>query len=180
MIVPILKELGHDCRGWAIYTNGGIRVVNGETFVGWGVNFRSSHGRIYVMFGPVVTTGAHLAFSGARTHSNNTAEMTAMIEALSFLGPRGPVTHDERSRFLMVLSCCWYLSLHDPSPHTCAARLWSVCVLNPSPPLPKKSQSEAPPPPQMSMTLDLPPMSRTTPGGGGGAKKCQSEGGGRR
>ena len=24
--------------------------------------------------------------------------MTAMIEALSFLGPRGPVTHDERSR----------------------------------------------------------------------------------
>ena len=32
---------------------------------------------------------ANLAFSGARTHSNNTAEMTAMIEALSFLGPRG-------------------------------------------------------------------------------------------
>ena len=43
------------------------------------------------MFGPVITTEAHLAFSGARTHSNNTAETTAMIEALSFLGPRGPV-----------------------------------------------------------------------------------------
>ena len=25
---------------------------------------------------------AHLAFSGARAHSNNTAEMTAMIEAI--------------------------------------------------------------------------------------------------
>ena len=50
-----------------------------------------------VMFGPVVTTEAHPAFSGARAHSNNTAEMTAMIEALSFLGPRGPVTHDEQS-----------------------------------------------------------------------------------
>ena len=35
---------------------------------------------------PVITNEAHLAFSGARTHSNNTAEMTAMIEALSFLG----------------------------------------------------------------------------------------------
>ena len=42
------------------------------------------------MFGPVVTTEAHPAFSGARTYSNNTAEMTAMIVALSFLGPHGP------------------------------------------------------------------------------------------
>ena len=57
------------------------------------------------MFGPVVSTEAHLAFSGARTHSNNTAEMTAMIEALSFLGPRGPVARDEQS-------CIYYESLH--------------------------------------------------------------------
>ena len=52
---------------------------------------------------------------------------------------------------------------------------WSVCDLNPPPP--KKCQSE--PPPQMSMTLDLPPMSRTTQGGGGG-RKCQSGRGVRR
>ena len=77
----ITKELGHDYHGWAIHTDGGTRVVDGETFAGWGVISRSRHGRIYVMFGPVVTTEAHLAFSGARTHSNNTAEMTAMIEA---------------------------------------------------------------------------------------------------
>ena len=50
------------------------------------------------MFGPVITNEAHLSFSGARTHSNNAAEMTAMIEAFSFLGSRGPVTHDEQSR----------------------------------------------------------------------------------
>ena len=50
-----------------------------------GVISRSPHGRIDVMFGPVIITEAHLAFSGARTHSNNTAEMTAMVEALSFL-----------------------------------------------------------------------------------------------
>ena len=35
--------------------------------------------------------------SGARTHSNNTAEMTAMIEALSFLGPHGPVARGVES-----------------------------------------------------------------------------------
>ena len=57
------------------------------------------------MFGPVVTTRAHLAFSGARTHSNNTAEMTAMIEALSFLGPHGPVARDKQS-------CIYYDSQH--------------------------------------------------------------------
>ena len=49
------------------------------------------------MFGPVITTEAHLAFSGARTHSNKTPEMTAMIEALSFLRPRGPVARDANS-----------------------------------------------------------------------------------
>ena len=57
------------------------------------------------MFGPVITTEAHLAFSGARSHSNNTAEMTAMFEALSFLCPRGPVTRDEQS-------CFYYDSMH--------------------------------------------------------------------
>ena len=39
-----------------------------------------------VMFGPVITTEAHHAFAGARVHSNNTAEMSASVEALSFLG----------------------------------------------------------------------------------------------
>ena len=52
---------------------------------------------IDIMFGPVITSEAHLAFSGARTHSNNTAETTAMIEALSFLRPRGPVARDANS-----------------------------------------------------------------------------------
>ena len=56
------------------------------------------------MFGPVVTTEAHPAFSGARAPSK-TAEMTAMIEALSFLGPHGRVARDEQS-------CIYYDSLH--------------------------------------------------------------------
>ena len=74
--------------------------MDGETVAGGereGRISRSPRGQIYIMFGPVSTTEAHLAFSGARTHSNNTAEMTAMIEALSFLGPHGPVARDEQS-----------------------------------------------------------------------------------
>ena len=101
----ITRERGNDYRWWPIYTDGGTRVVYCETLAGWGVISRSPHGRIDVMFGPVVTTEAHLAFSGARTHSNNTAEMTAMIEALFFLGPHGTVTRDEQS-------CHYYDSMH--------------------------------------------------------------------
>ena len=48
---------------------------------------------------PSLPKEVHLAFSVARIHSNNTTEMIAMFEALSFLGPRGPVTHDEESLF---------------------------------------------------------------------------------
>ena len=58
---------------------------------------RSLRVRIFILFGSVITTEGHLAFSGARIHSNNTAEMTAMIEALSNLGPHGPVARNEQS-----------------------------------------------------------------------------------
>ena len=99
------RERGNDFKGWAIYTDGCTRVVDGETLAGWGVIARSHHGRIDIMLGPVITTEAPLAFSGARTHSNNTVEMTAMIEALSFLWPRGPVARD-------MDSCIYYDSKH--------------------------------------------------------------------
>ena len=91
------RERGNDFQGWTIFSDGGTRVVDGETFAGCGAISRSPNGRIDIMFGPVITTEAHLAFSGARTHSNNTAEMSAMIEALSFLGPRGPFARDANS-----------------------------------------------------------------------------------
>ena len=72
----ITRERGNDYCGWAIFTDGGTRVVDGETLAWWGVISLSLHGgRIDVMFGPVATTEAHLAFSGARTRSNNTAEI---------------------------------------------------------------------------------------------------------
>ena len=58
-------ERGNDFQGWAIYTDGGTRIVDGETVAGRGAIARSLHGRIDLMFGPVATTEAHLAFSGA-------------------------------------------------------------------------------------------------------------------
>ena len=105
MLVPITRERGNDYRAWAICTDGGTRVVDGEILAGWFVICRFFHGRLDFMFGPVVTSEAHLAFSGARTHSNNIAEMTAMTEVLFFLGPHGPVTRDEQS-------CICYDSMH--------------------------------------------------------------------
>ena len=36
MVVSITRELGNDYHGWAIYTDGGTRVVDGEPLAGWG------------------------------------------------------------------------------------------------------------------------------------------------
>ena len=55
----ITRERSNDYRRWAIHPDGGTRVVDGVTLVGWCVISRSPHGRIDVMFGPVVTTEAH-------------------------------------------------------------------------------------------------------------------------
>ena len=90
------RERGNDFQGWAIYTDGGTRLVDGETLAGWGAVAQSLHGKIDVMFGLVITTEARLTFASARTHSNNTAEMSAMIEALSFLGPHDQVARDAK------------------------------------------------------------------------------------
>ena len=60
------------------------------------VIWRSPHGRIFVWFGLVLTTEAHIALSSARTHSNS-ANNTVMIEALAVLGLYGPVARKGQS-----------------------------------------------------------------------------------
>ena len=71
------------------------RPADGETLALWSVIARSLHGSIDVMFGPVITTEAHLAFADARVNSNNTDEMIlAIVEALAFLVPHGLVARD--------------------------------------------------------------------------------------
>ena len=47
------RELVNDYHGWAIYTDGGTRVVDGEILAGRGVISRSPRGRIFLMFGPL-------------------------------------------------------------------------------------------------------------------------------
>ena len=68
-------EKGNDFQEWAIYTDGGTRVSEGDISAGWGAVARSLHGRLCVMFGPVITTDAHLACAGAWHHCNNTAQL---------------------------------------------------------------------------------------------------------
>ena len=68
------------------------------------------------MSGPVFTTEAHLAYAGARIHSNNTVEMSAIVEALYFLGPRGAVSSDACLCVFfmtpsMLLVFAWVLSM---------------------------------------------------------------------
>ena len=74
----------------------------GETTAGWGAVARSPDGRLYVMFGPVVTPEAYLAYGGARLHTNNTAELSSKIKALSFLGPAGPVARGSQASIFMT------------------------------------------------------------------------------
>ena len=50
------------------------------------------------MHGPVITTETHVAYYGATRHSNNTPELTAVFEALKFLGTRGFVRADTKTR----------------------------------------------------------------------------------
>ena len=86
------KRKSNDLQGWAIYTDGKTHISEGETSAGWCAVARSPHS----MFGPVITTEAHLAYAGARIHSNITAELSSITEAHSFLGPHCPVTRDNK------------------------------------------------------------------------------------
>ena len=51
------------------------------------------------MRGPVITTDTHLAQAGARLHTKNTAELSSLIEALSFLGLAGLFARGSQALF---------------------------------------------------------------------------------
>ena len=102
-------ERGNDFQGLAFHT-GGTRSDDGETWAGWGAVARSIDGGIYVMFGLAVTTEAPFANAGARIHSNNTAELSSIVGALSVLRP--------------WRSCPWFTIMHF-SDSKCAA---GVCL----------------------------------------------------
>ena len=60
-----------------------VPASDGEIIASRGVISRSPHGKINVMLDSVVTKEAHLDIFCDNTHSNNTSEPTAKIEALS-------------------------------------------------------------------------------------------------
>ena len=66
------RESGNDFRGWATYTDGCTRLVDGETLAGCGATARSPHGRIDIMFGPVITTEALILLSQVPEHTPTT------------------------------------------------------------------------------------------------------------
>ena len=99
-----ISEKGNVFQVWDICTDGGTRLADGETLAGRGAVARSLHGKMHVMFGQVITTEAHLAFAGARVHFNCTVEVSAIVEALFFLGLPGPVAREACSCFCVIAS----------------------------------------------------------------------------
>ena len=116
----ITSELGNDYHGWATYTDGGTRVVDGETLAGW-CDF------------PIPSWAHQCHVWCCHYHRGSPCFLWCqnslqqhrcndMIEALSFLGPHGPVTYDEQSSYLLrFCACCWYLFGHCSSSYSCAA-----------------------------------------------------------
>ena len=81
------------------------------------------------MFGLVITTEAHLTSRWCQNFHvfHNTTEMSAIDEALSFLGPHGLVARTCELRVFMMIAnmllvCVW---ARWSSPHTCPA---GTCV----------------------------------------------------
>ena len=72
------------------------------------------------MSGLVIATEALPAFSGARTQSKNTAEMTSMIEAFLVHMVQWLAT-TARVLTLILLTCSWYLFWDDPGSYARAA-----------------------------------------------------------
>ena len=98
------RNEGDGYKGRAVFTDGGTHTIDGETTAGWGAVARSPNGR------QDITTDADLAHAGARLQTNNTAELSSIFEALSFLGLPGPV-----ARFSQA--CIFHDSKH-------AANVW--------------------------------------------------------
>ena len=79
--------------------------MNGETFAGWGVSASSPRVHLTSCLA-LLSLWELIPLSQEPKHfANNTAEMTAMVEALYFLGPRGSVARNEEA-------CIFYDSKH--------------------------------------------------------------------
>ena len=88
-------------------TDGKTHVSDGETTARWGVVARSPMKVMNrVWSGRYHSSSPCVRF--ARLHTSNTAELSGIIEARSFLGPAGPVARDSQA-------CIVYDSKHAPN-----------------------------------------------------------------
>ena len=79
---------------WKIYTDGS-GGENGGSVAGWGFAVYDDHDAneahpLFHVYGPVVTDESDQRWLGAQKHSNNTAELTAIAEALTWLQTEAP------------------------------------------------------------------------------------------
>ena len=78
-------------RGIGFFFEGGTHTNAGETTAGWNAIARSLFGVCYVVFGPVITVEANVAYAGASQHTNHSAKLLGIIESLRFLSSIGLV-----------------------------------------------------------------------------------------
>ena len=52
------RSKGDGYKGRAVFTDGGTHTIDGETTAGWVAIARFPNRRLYIMFGPVITTEA--------------------------------------------------------------------------------------------------------------------------
>ena len=76
------RLVGIESTGWRLFTAGSFkRNPYGTDAAGWGTAAASPE-NTPILCGPVICDPRHLAFSGATTSSNNTAELTGLAEAI--------------------------------------------------------------------------------------------------
>ena len=119
-------------RDWDTYTDGRTHVSDGETEAGWGAVARSPGWKTECLFGTVVTTEAQLAYAGARLQTYNTAELTSVIEAPSFL-PAGPVTRGSQACIFCDSKHAAGMYGNDTDMRECAVGLDQSATLAPTP-----------------------------------------------
>ena len=90
---PLENSLNQEPLGWAIYTDGS-GPCEGHPFAGWGVAIwesrLSSPIPDFGLWGPVPLEQWDARWMGARVATNNTGELTAIIEALIWLRDEAP------------------------------------------------------------------------------------------
>ena len=84
---------GIESPGWRLFTDGGFeRNIDGTEMASWSVAVLSPESFVRVVCGPVVCEPRLLAFLGATSCSNNTAELTGLADAQRYASsfiPRG-------------------------------------------------------------------------------------------